>query len=559
MHRSCYVWSSTSPPLEVHVALEVVQHLSLEALEALKSIPRRGLEIGGLLLGRSETRDEVPILSIDDYLPVESEHRAGPSYRLSPSELEELDQLVRSHPAAIGLYRTNTRSEDISLQEDDGAILKYYLNSGWRLFLMIQPASRMAALFVTENGVPAAEHQFPFRPADLAIQAVREEFSPPISPAPAAEAPRTAEGLLEAAAATKAPAPEATPAGIPVRRRRWLLPAAAMLAGIAGGAAASFLYFQPWHHAPPAAPAIATAPGHMVLQVQRVGDALHLVWDGNSPVARAATHGVLHITDGNLHSSMDLYKSELAGGLVSYWPTTGEVSFELQTFGPGRSTDDTVSAISPMAPVRQSKVEMAAVPANATPLRKRLKRSEPADSDRVIVAETKPSPSPAPAEQGAPLESRVPEPILTPETEPAPSKPVAMAAVPSRALSDVSVSAEPVHRSRWGRMASHIPLLRRRLKKSPQAYVPPQPVHQVKPALTARQRGAITKPVPVDVKVYVSEAGRVQYAELVSGRNRDLEAAAVFAARQWRFTPARVGGENVAGEMILHFRFGVNH
>jgi TonB family protein len=62
--------------------------------------------------------------------------------------------------------------------------------------------------------------------------------------------------------------------------------------------------------------------------------------------------------------------------------------------------------------------------------------------------------------------------------------------------------------------------------------------------------------MPVDVKVYVSENGRVDFAELVSsGRNAQLANAAVFAARRWTFTPARLDGENIPGEVILHFRF----
>jgi outer membrane biosynthesis protein TonB len=123
----------------------------------------------------------------------------------------------------------------------------------------------------------------------------------------------------------------------------------------------------------------------------------------------------------------------------------------------------------------------------------------------------------------------------------------------------VSVVAEPVSSSRLGNVVGKIPLLRR-LRKRPQAFVPPSPVHKVEPTLNAADRRALQRSsVPVDVKVYVGETGKVQYAELLSegmGRHRDLASAAVYAARRWDFAPARLGEEKVPGEVILHFRFG---
>jgi TonB family protein len=60
----------------------------------------------------------------------------------------------------------------------------------------------------------------------------------------------------------------------------------------------------------------------------------------------------------------------------------------------------------------------------------------------------------------------------------------------------------------------------------------------------------------VDVRVYVSETGKVEFAEASGGSDRqDLAAAAVYAARQWQFAPAQQGSEKVAGEAVLHFVF----
>jgi TonB family protein len=102
-----------------------------------------------------------------------------------------------------------------------------------------------------------------------------------------------------------------------------------------------------------------------------------------------------------------------------------------------------------------------------------------------------------------------------------------------------------------------IPLLRR-LRRQQEDFVPPSPVREVRPVLTAKESRELNEPVPVDVKVYVGESGKVTYAELLTsglGDRRELASAAVYAARRWDFTPARLGDTKVPGEVILHFRF----
>jgi TonB family protein len=117
----------------------------------------------------------------------------------------------------------------------------------------------------------------------------------------------------------------------------------------------------------------------------------------------------------------------------------------------------------------------------------------------------------------------------------------------------ISVAAQPVD----GRgVLGKIPLLGR-IRRNRQEYVPPSPVHQPKPSLTAREKQQLTALVPIDVKVYVNDAGKVEYAEVMSGaaRHGDLAAAAEYAARRWDFVPARRGDDKVPGEVILHFKF----
>src|SRR6185437_6693845 len=169
--RQSYVWTASDRKLCIHFSLDVVSRLGLEALEAYKSVPRRGLEIGGLLLGRIETQDDRATIYIDDFDPVESEHRSGPSYLLSENDLERLQTEVSSHPDSIGIYRTQTRSEELSLQTLYTQLFEQYFSGPDRVFLLIRPADSTAEVFVRQDGRLAAVHEFPFRVSDLASEA----------------------------------------------------------------------------------------------------------------------------------------------------------------------------------------------------------------------------------------------------------------------------------------------------------------------------------------------------------------------------------------------------
>jgi hypothetical protein len=63
----------------------------------------------------------------------------------------------------------------------------------------------------------------------------------------------------------------------------------------------------------------------------------------------------------------------------------------------------------------------------------------------------------------------------------------------------------------------------------------------------------------VSIKVYIDAKGTVVGTEPVSkekGLAEYLSNVAADAARQWRFTPARRGDQNMPTETVLHFRFG---
>src|SRR5580658_1682276 len=99
----------------------------------------------------------------------------------------------------------------------------------------------------------------------------------------------------------------------------------------------------------------------------------------------------------------------------------------------------------------------------------------------------------------------------------------------------------------------HAGVIRRALHKIEGAdgdFVPPSPTRKVLPRKPA-ESGVEAR--QVDVKVFIDESGNVTRAQALT-KGGDLATAALSAARQWQFTPARKRGKPVASEMLLHFR-----
>ena len=79
---------------------------------------------------------------------------------------------------------------------------------------------------------------------------------------------------------------------------------------------------------------------------------------------------------------------------------------------------------------------------------------------------------------------------------------------------------------------------------------------QVMPEVSEKARASIQGHVKVSVKVDVDPAGNVTSAEFESaGPSKYFADAAQRAARQWKFSPATVDGENAASQWVLRFEF----
>jgi outer membrane biosynthesis protein TonB len=513
-----YVWNEPDRPISLHLTGDVIDRLGVEAMEAYQSIPDRGLEVGGLLLGRVEG---------------ESVHITG--HQPVGSDQETFEAARSQHLDAVGAYRTATSEEDVLLKEDEVEFFRRHFSQGDCVYLLICPVTGSATFYLPENDTLRPVHEFPFRRSELAARpqqitpVVLESYPPP--------PPRSRQNSL-----------------------LWWIRGGAVLLGMLVGAAA----YRSLHPPSKPVPAVSRAPASPVpvappvparlpLTAQWDGGSILVRWDATSPQIRNASKATLYIEDHNHQSQLVLDQNELNAGVIRYWPRSHQVNFRLRVTGPISAVDETI--------------EVAGGPRNSAPPEP-VRRGTPSDTDAVAPPPPQPPPQAVARQGGAARSAAAEEPLVvrpspfnpapkSPEPTVAPT-PVPAAPVPPPARSpepEVRIAVEPSGGSRVDNMIGHIPLLRR-LKKGSQAYVPPSATHQVRPVLTARDKRALTGPVSVDVRVFIGNTGQVRDVELMrDGHHPDFAYLALVAARRWEFSPAQAGSEKVRSEVILHFKF----
>jgi hypothetical protein len=575
-------------------------------------VPRRGLEIGGILLGHVDCQDDKTNFWIKGFEPVESEHRSGPSYVLSESDFGHLQEaLAKNGTSSIGVYRSQTRSERLELQDADDHLFHQAFAAGDALFLILAAASRTAAFFVRAEGKLKCVYEFALTSSLSAIVTVHECSTPPkLKPPDAvpAEIHPVSAVVVEPVGPPRQEAPRVSrrtvlqPA-IPVPRSKklawktrlgwnfsskdWVLVVA--MASVILSATTSVLSYSLRHPPVPNRP----TRQYLLLTARRAGTALQLMWDRNNSALDTATRAVLHIQDGDQQTDRNLSVGELTAGSFLYEPKTADVAFRMDVYSvePNASGSVQVMNLPPRAiatqptPVKANPQPVKAasiVPIPVQPAKTRIEtRSEfptkviakpiQGEKENDEVRSTAPGssygpevallPSPSPVSVAALPQSREKATEIA-DNRPSPQavalrssavQPPAVAPLPGREPS-IWVSAEPLSGSALGQVAGKIPLLRR-FKKPPKTRMT---VNEAQPALSVSDKKTLTQPISVDIKVSVEDSGKVTQAEIVEYGNPPswkLANAALAASRRWTFEPVKAGETTSVNELILHFRF----
>lgn len=559
----------------VQISLSLIHRLGFEALEAFKSVPKRGLEIGGILLGQvlpGPTDDFLQTIFVQDYEGIESEHEQGPSYLLSERDKLLFEQAVsrrRNQPSGelrpVGFFRSQTRG-GFDFDEHDIGIAQSLFSREPSVCLLIKPSAdgnSQSRIGIWNDAVLESFEAFPFKAAALRdggfpITSVPEENTPPASAELPAAIP---EPRHEAAVAGSRPANW---------QGTWVRDSAVLLGLAAALLFAAFLTRSAGHTTAPSGPTrqAELEGANISLNVERRNGSAVLTWDRSSHDVQQAESATLVILDSGKRQELHLDRTELETGRIVYVPGSDDVSFRMQLFAPGHSSIESVRSLA-----GASQTAPAATPAPlqttqgewAPPARERKRDDDDEEDDD--EPDIPPTHRPSPFTASQPLQAanpvvRVPvQPVVTAAvpavTQPITAPPPAPTPAVSQARLLTSVSIEPAGGSGlkriWGKLSPEHLLH----YNDPNRAIPARVVREVQPKLPAELISALAGEREVDIKVTIAPSGEVVKTELKGHDVNDRVAYAVIrAAREWTFEPASDDRHN--GRQAL-LRFHLKH
>jgi hypothetical protein len=351
-----------------------MERLDWEVRRGFRSIPKRGAEVGGLLLGTME--DGFPtVVRVENFEVIPCGYQYGPSFQLAEDDRVAFESAYeRWQPEAspstntVGYFRSHTR-DGLALDANDLAILNELFPDPSHVALLVRPHATeacTAGFFFREGGAfpQATPLEFPFGQPDLLSDDVAPPPPPPEEPdamviemaAEPVEAifpDRAVPVAIPVAAASSVPPlpvvngqaqngpaqpsqaqPSQAQPSQAQPRSGWLwipLSFISMLVGVVVGfQAALTLETQ------------ATASGgndySLSLSVAQVGDKLNLHWDRQTTAIRSASKGILEIEERGYTKSVDLDGPQLQNGTLIYRNSTNAVRFRLTVYPTARTS-----------------------------------------------------------------------------------------------------------------------------------------------------------------------------------------------------------------------------
>ncbi len=466
------IWEFPARKLSVHLHYGAVDVISEEVYRGFGALPRRGAEVGGVLLGRVDRGLEGLTVAVEGFEPIPCRYATGPSYHLSAEELQVLEEKLgerkagpEAHLRAVGFCRSHTRKE-FSMDEADQALCSRFFPELESIFLLIRPfATRIcvASLFFWEDGKVVREpscQEFLFQrretesgyttpgwPSDL-----KTSIAASASPAPVEEEAELPQPVVEKAPseparepesvpepvpeAQPAPAPELAPprqflptesipllnfAPPPTKWSRWWLWSglAALIVAAAGYWGLSY-YHSAARTSPPAPPPVNE---ELELVASESQFQIELTWNSRAPIVIEAQRAVLTIVDGAFTKNLELDGDQIRNmRRLVYSRVTSDVAFRLEVFGNGRSLSESVrvlrgepaaaTAPAPPAPGTKPPAEAAGAAKSPAAPAKAVRAAEP-------PAPQRPAPTPIAAKPAAqaPAPAAVKPPVETPAAE----------------------------------------------------------------------------------------------------------------------------------------------
>jgi hypothetical protein len=361
---SHYVWEVAGKPFTIHVDFDVIDRLSMEVMRGFGAVPRRGAEVGGVLLGTIELSGKLTV-RIEDFEMVPCDYKRGPSFLLTDGDTQRLADAVARNAASpdrrfyvVGYFRSHTR-DGLGLTEEDVKVFQTHFGDPSHVMLLVRPfatKSSVGAFFFEEDGVFRKESsylEFPFRRRELGggnTPSARANAAPLEDAIDAAPAEREIETLPEPANPSRGdegdlrewvkrkgdrrqgpqgsgPSQDgASPAGRGFKGKWVWIPLSFifLLLGIILGFQAALTLNRGDSEQ------LAVKSLMLSLSAQKDADGVVIRWDRRSAAVQHARSGLLQIQDGDFKKTVPLDARQLKNGSVIYRSTESTVSFRFE-------------------------------------------------------------------------------------------------------------------------------------------------------------------------------------------------------------------------------------
>lgn len=364
-----YVWEVPGKPVSVEIEPDVVDRMLREVQRGFGLVPRRGVELGGILIGSVEPvpgRSGEWMVKVQDFEGVPCAHSKGMAYQLSDEEQSRFEETLQRwkrapgrHAYAVGYYRSHTR-EGLGLAEEDVELFDRLFPEPGAITLLVKPfATRtsVGAIFFREDGQMRTESsylEFPFRAESATQEAMNGEEagarqSPPPRAGRAAQPGPIAIPSFGAGASRAADPgePEGPSFGIPGTRRDpatgkrfrtgWVwLPLSFVFLLFGSGLG----FFMGVNLKSNGYVGSSRDPLSLGLTLDGSADDIEVHWDRGSLAVQGAARGSLIIGDGANQKVVHLDSDQLQTGSVLYQRAkgaAGDVQFRLEVFARERT------------------------------------------------------------------------------------------------------------------------------------------------------------------------------------------------------------------------------
>jgi|SRR5579883_1708450 len=376
-------WCAREGALPIDYDPAVLERIGRAAVHASLALPRGGLEIGGLLLGRHEEGRVV----VTDATPFECEHAFGPSFLLSQQDETRLGEMIAlakfsGDTEPVGWYHSHTRSE-ILLSAADQGLHRRHFPEPWQIALVVRPASaasvRAGFFFWETSGsdhpeakefhfdltTKEADHSIieavtpsvsdsapdsrscdgPVGNQELPVERVETADEPLVEPVEAAgdqESPaapisesglRDDEGISTGRFPTELNLHRATRAGRLTRHWLLALTACSLVSAVAAGYATRRIWVDRSTSGPPVDVAGAKTASIRLVTIDDEGQ-LQILWDPSQPVVLRSSGASLEIKDGNESRSFTVSPAQLQTGSFTYGRQSERVDVTLSISRP---------------------------------------------------------------------------------------------------------------------------------------------------------------------------------------------------------------------------------